>query len=56
MQRKKNKFIEHNSKIGGRFSCFSETGLIPVELAGLNSNYIKNLSNNTIKKMFVYNQ
>ncbi len=46
---KKIKFIDHNPKIGGRFSCFSETGLIPTELAGLNSNYIKNLSDNTIE-------
>lgn len=38
------KFVEHNSKIGGRFSCFSETGLIPIKLAGLNSAFIKNLS------------
>ena len=36
------RFIKHNDKIGGRFSCFSETGLIPVRLAGLNSIYIKN--------------
>ena len=48
--RKKNiKFIEHNPRIGGRFSCFSETGLIPVQLAGLNSIYITSLSNKTFK-------
>ena len=41
------KFIEHNPRIGGRFSCFSETGLIPMKLAGLNSRYIKSLSNRT---------
>ena len=42
--------IKHNDKIGGRFSCFSETGLIPVRLAGLDSVYIKNVSNNSIKE------
>ena len=55
-KQKKIKFIEHNSKIGGRFSCFSETGLIPASLAGLNSNYIKTLSNNTIKKCLYSNE
>ena len=53
---KKIKFIEHNSKIGGRFSCFSETGLIPVKLAGLNSNYIKTLSDNITKECLYNNQ
>ena len=42
--------IKHNDKIGGRFSCFSETGLIPARLAGLDSVYIKNVSNNSIKE------
>ena len=41
--------IKHNDKIGGRFSCFSETGLIPVRLASLDNIYIKNVSNNSIK-------
>ena len=50
LSRKKNiKFIEHNPRIGGRFSCFSETGLIPAQLAGLNSMYITSLSNKTFK-------
>ena len=44
------KFIEHNNKIGGRFSCFSETGLIPIKLAGLNSIYIKGLSDKTFRE------
>ncbi|MDC3023862.1 hypothetical protein OA264_00100 [Alphaproteobacteria bacterium] len=46
------KFIEHNNKIGGRFSCFSETGLVPVKLAGLNSIYIKDLSDKTFREYF----
>ncbi len=50
------KFIEHNSKLGGRFSCFSETGLIPIRLAGLNSNYIKNLSDQTFNECINKNQ
>ena len=53
---KKIKFIEHNAKIGGRFSCFSETGLIPTKLAGLNSIYIKTLSDKTIKECLYNNQ
>ena len=44
------KLIEHNPKIGGRFSCFSETALIPLKLAGLNSFYIKNLADKTFNK------
>ena len=50
------KFIEHNSKYGGRFSCFSEAGLIPLKLAGLNSNYIKNLSDQTFNECINKNQ
>jgi glucose-6-phosphate isomerase len=30
------KFIEHNSKIGGRFSVFSETGMLPFLNLGMN--------------------
>ncbi|MEC8100045.1 MAG: hypothetical protein VX089_02405 [Pseudomonadota bacterium] len=44
---RKIKFIEHNPDIGGRFSCFSETGLLPAKLVGLNTNYIKKLSDKT---------
>ena len=50
------KFVEHNSELGGRFSCFSETGLIPLKLAGLNSNYIKNLSDKTFNECINKNQ
>ena len=46
------KFIEHNSKIGGRYSCFSETGLIPLNLAGLNSMNIKKLSDKVLSECF----
>ena len=41
------RFIDHNPNIGGRFSCFSETGLIPLKLAGLNINHIINVSEKT---------
>jgi len=50
------KFIEHNPNIGGRFSCFSITGLLPAKLAGLNSNYIKKLSNLTFKEIINNNK
>ncbi len=53
---KKIKFLEHNPKIGGRFSCFSETALVPAALAGLNSLYIKNLSDRTIKACLYSNE
>jgi len=35
------KFIEHNSNIGGRFSVFTEVGMVPSYLMGLNIKKIK---------------
>ena len=35
------KFIEHDPTIGGRYSCFSITGLVPLQLAGADSIAIK---------------
>ena len=46
------KFIEHNPNIGGRFSCFSETGLIPLNLAGINAMFIKKLSDKIFSECF----
>ncbi|MBF96190.1 MAG: Glucose-6-phosphate isomerase [Alphaproteobacteria bacterium MarineAlpha9_Bin4] len=55
--REKNfKFLEHDSKIGGRFSCFSETGLMPLKLAGLNTSYIKDLSDKTFHQIINNNK
>jgi len=34
-------FMEHDPTIGGRYSCFSITGLVPLQLAGTDSMEIK---------------
>ena len=35
------KTIHHDATIGGRYSCFSITGLLPIHLAGVNGKIIK---------------
>ena len=45
------KFLEHNNKIGGRFSIFSIVGMLPAELSGLNSKKITKGGLDIIKLM-----
>lgn len=42
--------IDHDENIGGRFSCFSLTGLLPLHLNGLNSIKLKNFVDKNFKK------
>ena len=42
--------LDHDETIGGRFSCFSLTGLLPMYLAGINSIKLKELVDNSFKK------
>jgi glucose-6-phosphate isomerase len=42
--------LDHDKTIGGRFSCFSLTGLLPMYLAGINSIKLKELVDNSFKK------
>lgn len=41
------KILHHDPNIGGRYSCFSLTGLIPSEISGLNSRKIKKIASNS---------
>ena len=45
--------IEHNNFIGGRYSVFSEVGMLPAELMGLNTTKFKQLNNLVKNKSFV---
>jgi glucose-6-phosphate isomerase len=40
----KAEIIDHNNFIGGRYSVLSEVGMLPIELAGLNSKKFKQLN------------
>ncbi len=42
--------LDHDKSIGGRFSCFSLTGLLPMYLAGINSIKLKDLVDKSFKK------
>ena len=42
--------LNHDKSIGGRFSCFSLTGLLPLHLAGINSIKLKELVDENFKK------
>jgi len=42
--------LDHDETIGGRFSCFSLTGLLPMYLAGINSIKLKELVDKSFKK------
>ena len=42
--------LDHDETIGGRFSCFSLTGLLPMYLAGINSIKLKELADKSFKK------
>ena len=42
--------LDHDKNIGGRFSCFSLTGLLPMYLAGVNSIKLKELVDKSFKK------
>ena len=42
--------LDHDKNIGGRFSCFSLTGLLPMYLAGINSIKLKELVDKSFKK------
>ena len=45
--------IDHDNNIGGRFSCFSITGLLPLQLAGVNSIKLKKIVDANFKKNLV---
>ena len=45
--------IQHNNFIGGRYSVLSETGMLPAELMGLNSNKFRQLNNLVKNKKFL---
>ena len=59
---KKNKFyfIEHNKRIGGRYSVFSEVGMVPAILMGLNPVKFKKtlpiFFKKNIRKQILFNQ
>ena len=44
--------LDHDETIGGRFSCFSLTGLLPMYLAGINSIKLKELVDKSLKKIY----
>ena len=45
--------LDHDQTIGGRFSCFSLTGLLPMYLAGINSIKLKALVDKSFKKILL---
>ena len=45
--------LDHDENIGGRFSCFSLSGLLPMYLAGINSIKLKELVDKSFKKYLV---
>ena len=47
--------LDHDKTIGGRFSCFSLTGLLPMYLAGINSIKLKELVDKSFKKDLLSN-
>ena len=47
--------LDHDENIGGRFSCFSLTGLLPMYLAGINSIKLKELVDKSFKKDLLSN-
>ena len=49
----KAEIIHHNDFIGGRYSVFSEVGMLPVELMGLNPKKFKQLNNLVKNKKFI---
>ena len=42
--------LDHDASIGGRFSCFSLTGLLPLHLAGINSIKLKDFVDESFKE------
>lgn len=42
--------LDHDETIGGRFSCFSITGLLPLHLLGINGIKLKKLADQNFKK------
>ena len=47
--------LDHDERIGGRFSCFSLTSLLPLYLSGVNSIRLKKLADESFKKNLVAN-
>ena len=45
--------FDHDENIGGRFSCFSLTGLLPIHLVGINGIKLKKLVDKNFKKYFL---
>ena len=48
--------LNHDKMIGGRYSCFSITGLLPLYLAGINSIKLKKLADESFKKYLLNNK
>ena len=44
--------LDHDKNIGGRFSCFSLTGLLPIHLAGINGIKLKKLVDKNFQEYF----
>ena len=49
----KSEIIHHNNYIGGRYSVFSEVGMIPAELMGLNVNKFRQFNKLVDNKRFI---
>ena len=49
----KSEIIHHNNFIGGRYSVFSEVGMIPAELMGLNVNKFRQFNKLVDNKRFI---
>ena len=49
----KSEIIHHNNFIGGRYSVFSEVGMIPAELMGLNVNKFRQFNKLVNNKQFI---
>ncbi len=48
--------LDHDEKIGGRFSCFSITGLLPLHLVGVNAIKLKNKVDQNYKKNILFDE
>lgn len=48
--------IAHDKKIGGRFSCFSITGLLPIHLGGINAIKLKYYIDESFKNILLFDK
>ena len=49
-------FVNHEKNIGGRYSCFSVTGLLPLNLAGYNASNAKKMADTFFNNILLNNK